>query len=441
MSKQRFLTIATSLLLALLLIACGQQEPPTLPPTPTAEAEETAASEEDTAEPITQPALTVLADGEIKAGRPLLALSFEANGKLLTLNVQPGDQVQEGDVIAVLDDKALQEALTTAELQLTSTQYNLAKAEAELENLLTWEPDESAIAIAEANIASAEASLSNAQSQDAAAGTSLTAASIEVEQAERALAEAQEKYDNAFSPGREWEVFYDEPICDRGEIEPCQGITWAERIANDRDAATAQLQGAQDRLEIARANYAVEASRVNRNSAVSAEASLTNAQQELIRAQKGPTEAEIAAAQLNVEQAEIALEQDQFNVQKAQDALDQATLVAPWSGTIASVDVATGATINAGLTIVTLLDTEQLEFHTTNLSERDLAQISSGQAALVTLKTYPDDVFEGSVSRIGVQATGTVGDAAVFPVIIRLENPEALILPGMTGRVEILREE
>lgn len=440
MSKQRFLTITTALLLALLLIACSREEPPTLPPTSTAEAE-TAANDEAITEPITQPALTVLADGEIKAGRPLLSLAFEANGKLLSLNVQPGDQVQEGDIIAVLDDKALQEALTTAELQLTSSENNLAKAKAELDNLLNWEPDESAIAIAEANVASAEASLANAQSQDAAAGNSLTAATIEVEQAERALAEAQEKYDNAFSPGREWEVFYDEPTCARGEIEPCQGITWAERIANDRDAATAQLQGAQDRLEIARANYAVEASRVNRNSAVSAEASLTNAQQELIRAQKGPTEAEIAAAQLNMEQAEIALEQDQFNVQKAQDALDQAMLIAPWRGTIASVEVATGAMVNAGLTIVTLLDTEQLEFHTTNLSERDLAQISSGQAALVTLKTYPDEVFEGSVARIGVQAIGTVGDAAVFPVIIRLENPEALILPGMTGRVEILREE
>jgi multidrug resistance efflux pump len=87
-----------------------------------------------------------------------------------------------------------------------------------------------------------------------------------------------------------------------------------------------------------------------------------------------------------------------------------------------------------------MLDTTQLEFHTSNLSERDLARIAPGQSVQVTLKAYPNDVIEGSVVRIGTQATGVVGDAAVFPVIIAISSAELDIRPGMTGRAEIAGE-
>jgi multidrug resistance efflux pump len=87
--------------------------------------------------------------------------------------------------------------------------------------------------------------------------------------------------------------------------------------------------------------------------------------------------------------------------------------------------------------IVTLLDVQQLELQTTNLSERDLSQIQPGQKVLVTLKTFPDDPFEAVVTRLGPLAEGEVGDAAAFPVIIDLKGIDLDIRPGMTGRVEI----
>jgi multidrug resistance efflux pump len=108
---------------------------------------------------------------------------------------------------------------------------------------------------------------------------------------------------------------------------------------------------------------------------------------------------------------------------------------------VLSVDVSVGTTIGAGSPIVTLLNTAELEFHTTNLSERDLAQVVPGQTAIITLKTYPNDLIEGTVLRIGLQAEGTVGDSAVFPVMIGLEATDLEVRPGMTGRVEIVREE
>jgi hypothetical protein len=86
---------------------------------------------------------------------------------------------------------------------------------------------------------------------------------------------------------------------------------------------------------------------------------------------------------------------------------------------------------------VTLLDATQLEFHTTNLSERDLAQVVPGTPAVVTLKTYPDQPLDGTISRIAPLSSGMVGDAAAFTVVIKLDQTGVELLPGMTGRVQI----
>jgi hypothetical protein len=45
------------------------------------------------------------------------------------------------------------------------------------------------------------------------------------------------------------------------------------------------------------------------------------------------------------------------------------------------------------------------------------------------------------VVRIGLQAGGTVGDAAIFPVILTLNDSGLELRPGMTGRAEIRSQE
>jgi len=431
--------------LALFLLGCAGNSPEPEPVQAEADIEPSAVDEtESEAEeeaPVRQeqPSLTILADGNIRNGRPALPLSFETSGKLLAVNVEVGDVVAAGDVIATLDAVSLQESVTSAELRVASAQNSLLQREAELEKLQTWEPDESAIAIAEANIMSAETSLKNAETRDAVSGSSLTSANVQIQQAQRELANAQEAYDNAFSEGRDWETQYHDKVCETiNGVKQCSSITWAERIKQDREGATARLQNAKEQLQIARANWSVQASQNTGNSSVGVEAQLVSAQQELARAQKGPTDAELATAALNVEQSKLTLEQEQFALTQAQNALDKAQISAPWSGTIQSVEVSPGGMIGAGTPVVTLVDTEGLEFITTNLSERDLNQISIGQEARMTLKTYPNDPIMGTVARIELAASGTVGDAAVFPVVIQFDSGDFVVRQGMTGRVEIL---
>jgi len=118
--------------------------------------------------------------------------------------------------------------------------------------------------------------------------------------------------------------------------------------------------------------------------------------------------------------------------------LADANIYAPWDGEVLSVETAVGGMVSAGTPIVTLIENGRLQFHTNNVSERDLAQIAVGQPARISLKAFSTDTVDGTVARIASQASGTVGDAATFTVIIDIAPDAALALrAGMTGRVEI----
>jgi multidrug resistance efflux pump len=333
--------------------------------------------------------------------------------------------VEEGALLATLDETALSDALTNAELQVAQAENSLALAQLSLEDLVNWEPDETTVALAQANLIATEVNLENALNQDSAATSSLTSARVSVDQAQRSLDDTQEAYDTAWDEARDWEL----------------GDPWRKQaLEYERDATTRALQSAQEGLQVAWANYNLAAAGLNDNSALNAEASVASAQQALNQAHTGPTDSDIASARLQVEQARLSLQQTEFNRDLARHALEDAFLVAPWGGTVLSLDTAPGAMVGGGSPILTLLDTEDLQFHTTNLSERDLADIEPGQSVQISLKTYPGQEISGTVVRVVPQASGAVGDAATFVVVVDLEASELLLLPGMTGRGEIQRE-
>lgn len=410
----------------LALAGCGQRG---VPPQVASDMTATAVAAAEPAEtpdaaPTTPPVTgtTILADGQLVAVNPPLALGFEANGRVLEIMVQAGQQVAAGDVLATLDDAALQEALTNAQIQQAQAENSLAQAQLAVDDLLNWQPDETAVALAEANVAAAEAGLENAETSDSLAGNSLTSAQVNLNRAERSLTDAQAAYDTAHDPGRDWEL--GDPFRSRA-------------LEAERDGTARSLQSAQENLQVARAQYNLAVGGLNNDTAVSAQAQLLNAQQALAQATDGPGASEIRRAQLQVEQAAISLEQSQIAVLQAEQDLAKAELVAPWGGTISAVAVSPGAFVGAGTAVVTLIDTEQIQFQTSNLSERDLAQVNAGQPVEVVLKTYPTQPIGGRVVGVVPQAAGTVGDAAVFTVLVDMDASELNLRPGMTGRAEI----
>jgi hypothetical protein len=70
------------------------------------------------------------------------------------------------------------------------------------------------------------------------------------------------------------------------------------------------------------------------------------------------------------------------------------------------------------------------------VDETDIGKVQPGYAATITVDAYPNRPFQGTVLKIEPQAT-VQQNVTMFPVLVRLANPEQLLKPGMNTEVEI----
>ncbi len=102
-----------------------------------------------------------------------------------------------------------------------------------------------------------------------------------------------------------------------------------------------------------------------------------------------------------------------------------------------------GDTVWPGFPVATIPDPGEMEVGA-QLSEVDHGRVAAGMKARCILDTYPDRVFEGTVAAVGAVAAearrfGPVALASGFPVRIALARTDALMRPGLSVRVEVLR--
>jgi HlyD family secretion protein len=79
------------------------------------------------------------------------------------------------------------------------------------------------------------------------------------------------------------------------------------------------------------------------------------------------------------------------------------------------------------------LDTVQVR---TQVDETDIGKVQPGLQATITVDAYPNRPFEGAVLKIEPQAT-VQQNVTMFPVLVRIANPNHLLKPGMNTEVEI----
>ena len=138
------------------------------------------------------------------------------------------------------------------------------------------------------------------------------------------------------------------------------------------------------------------------------------------------------AAKADVDRAQAAVD-----IAKAQ--LAQATLTAPFGGTIASVDVSPAEFVNPGQIVIVMGDLSHFQIETTDLSEKDVPGIKIGQTANVFIEALGQD-FSGKVVDIA-RVSETVGGDVVFKVTIELDNQPEGLRWGMSGDVSIQTQE
>ncbi len=349
-----------------------------------------------------------------------VVVSFKSGGKVTAVLVEIGDEVQAGDTLVQLDATDAHRSVAEAELQVQQSQASLKSAQLKLDDLLTWTPDVSAVELAQANLEAAQAEYTKTLTGDAREGAQLVSVRVKLDQAERALADAQEAYDSAYDPGREWE------LGDRFR---------SGRLETERETATNNLQRAKEDLEVAQANYTLQVVGLGDSDVKSAWSKVVNARVALEREQTAPDASEVESARIQVEQAEITLAQSQLKLNSAQQTLADLTLTAPVAGVVTTLNAEVGQMLGGSQAAVVLADLSMLTVEI-GLDESDVVQVAVGMPAIVTLDAFDESELSGVITHIAPTAAAQSG-VVLYDVTVALDPTALSVRAGMTADVEI----
>jgi len=143
--------------------------------------------------------------------------------------------------------------------------------------------------------------------------------------------------------------------------------------------------------------------------------------------------AQMSAAQAQVAQAEASLRYAQTN-------LGYTRIISPVDGIVVSRSVDVGQTVAASFQTPTLFsiaqDLTKMQIET-SIDEADIGKIEAGQDVEFTVDAYPDNTFHGTVDEVRI-APVTVSNVVTYVVIVKVDNGDLKLKPGMTANVSII---
>ena len=162
------------------------------------------------------------------------------------------------------------------------------------------------------------------------------------------------------------------------------------------------------------------------------------------------SQSELDAAQTAYDAAKSQLSVSQAQVGQAQAGMNQAgidlgytVIRSPVDGMVISRNVDVGQTVAASLSAPTLFtianDLTKMEVHT-NVDEADVGNVSEGQEVTFTVDAHPQRRFRGKVHQVR-NAPQIIQNVVTYNAVVRINNKELLLKPGMTANVQFLVSE
>jgi len=107
---------------------------------------------------------------------------------------------------------------------------------------------------------------------------------------------------------------------------------------------------------------------------------------------------------------------------------------------VISRNVDIGQTVAASFQTPTLFsiaqDLTKMQINT-SVDEADIGRVKTGQDVEFTVDAYPETTFKGKVFQVR-NAPITVQNVVTYDVVIKVDNPELRLKPGMTANVSII---
>lgn len=388
------------------------------------------------------------ASGTIEART--VTLASELSGRVLTVTLEEGQQIQAGQVLVQLDDSALQAQYAQAQAALQAAQANY--------DLLSAGPTNEQLRQAQAALVIATDSYSRTlagsrQTDIDAAQAALNAATeaynkVKAGPQQGDYAGAEAAFRNAEAALKQAQFAYDASFKrDPAGINASPAAMALEQATNNYNAAKAtydKLAQSPDNAQISAAYQQVESARAAlakaKTPALDYDIQQSQAQVEQAQAALDALKAGTRTQQLDASKAQVA--QAKAAVQAIEVQLKKVAIISPIDGVILNRNIEPGEMAVAGASLFELGHLNQLEV-TVYLPEEKFALVKPGDTARVNVDAYPGRTFTATVLRIANQAEYTPRNVqtvegrkdTVFAIRLSLDNTDLALKPGMPADV------
>jgi HlyD family secretion protein len=418
---------------------------------------------------------SVSATGVIQA---LTTVEIKSNvgGRIDVLAVDLGTIVKKGDLIAKIDptdpktqwDQAvarynasvakLAQASLNLELQkklsisqIAQAQQSLAAARARL--LQTLKQRDVQPQLTRASIAQAAANLRSAQEnlhqlERAMVPQAKATSQANFNQAQANLVEAQKNLDRqkellakGFVPQSTVDAAVAQTATAQASVDTTRRKleTVDQEYQAEVDDAKARVAQAQAQLATARANQVQDQIKVQDYAAAKAQVDQAQAELDLALANKQQIDVkakDITSAQSDIVSNQAALDQAKVNLGYTEIRAPRAGIVLQKPVEQGTVIASSRQSVGSGPTVVVLGDISRM-FILCQVDETDISGVEKGQHCDITVDAYPNELFEGKVSRIDPQAIVTQ-NVTTIPVTVEIDDPDIRLKPQMNANVEFI---
>ena len=127
------------------------------------------------------------------------------------------------------------------------------------------------------------------------------------------------------------------------------------------------------------------------------------------------------------------------NNERSKRNIEYAEIKSPVSGVVISKNVEEGQTIASSFSAPTLFtiaeDLTKMQIEA-SISEADIGNIKKGQNVNFTVDAFPVETFHGVVDQVRLNPK-TEQNVVIYNVVIKIDNREGKLLPGMTAFVDV----
>jgi len=141
-----------------------------------------------------------------------------------------------------------------------------------------------------------------------------------------------------------------------------------------------------------------------------------------------------------LDKAQYDLENSVIDYELADLAVKLATIYSPFEGIVVELDEPyAGVNITPATARFRIVDPSNLYFEA-RIDEADISKVKIGDKVNIYLDAYPNEVFEGTISKIDFESTKTSGGGTAYNAWISFAKLLPTFRLGMNGEAEIIKE-